>query len=95
VSLNRIQTLAVLGGQWGDEGKGKFVDLLADRFDAVARYHGGHNAGHTVKFDDRHFAMHLLPAGITEARRRGSDGVVLASTRSSRRSTPPRKWGST
>lgn len=74
----RIQTLAVLGGQWGDEGKGKLVDLLADRFDAVARYHGGHNAGHTVKFADRHFAMHLLPAGIIRGRESWiGDGVVL------------------
>ncbi|MGH9399498.1 MAG: adenylosuccinate synthase, partial [Thermoanaerobaculia bacterium] len=61
---NGIKVLAVLGGQWGDEGKGKIVDLLADRFDISARYHGGHNAGHTVKFADRHFALHLLPAGI-------------------------------
>src|SRR5258706_76772 len=49
-----VKVLAVLGGQWGDEGKGKLVDLLADRFDVVARYHGGHNAGHTVKFDNQH-----------------------------------------
>ena len=78
MSLNRIQTLAVLGGQWGDEGKGKFVDLLSDRFDAVARYHGGHNAGHTVKFGDRHFAMHLLPAGIIRGKEAWiGDGVVL------------------
>jgi len=56
--------VAVLGGQWGDEGKGKVVDLLSRRFDVVARYHGGHNAGHTVKFGDRHFALHLLPSGI-------------------------------
>ncbi len=74
----RIQTLAVLGGQWGDEGKGKLVDLLSDRFDAVARYHGGHNAGHTVKFGDRHFALHLLPAGIIRGREAWiGDGVVL------------------
>ncbi len=59
----------MLGGQWGDEGKGKIVDLLADRFDIVARYHGGHNAGHTVKFGDRHFAFHLLPAGIVRGRK--------------------------
>ncbi|HYB54075.1 MAG TPA: adenylosuccinate synthetase, partial [Thermoanaerobaculia bacterium] len=50
-----MRVAAVLGGQWGDEGKGKVVDLLADRFQIVARYHGGHNAGHTVKFGDRHF----------------------------------------
>jgi len=63
-----VKVLAVLGGQWGDEGKGKVVDLLADRFDIVARYHGGHNAGHTVKFGARHFALHLLPAGILRGR---------------------------
>lgn len=67
-----MKVLAVLGGQWGDEGKGKVVDLLADRFDIVARYHGGHNAGHTVKFASRHFALHLLPAGIV----RGRDSVI-------------------
>ncbi len=54
----------VLGMQWGDEGKGKIVDLVCPAFDAVARYQGGHNAGHTVKFADRHFALHLLPSGI-------------------------------
>jgi adenylosuccinate synthase len=63
-----VKVLAVLGGQWGDEGKGKLVDLLANRFDIVARYHGGHNAGHTVKFGNQHFALHLLPAGIVRGR---------------------------
>ena len=48
-----MKVVAVLGGQWGDEGKGKIIDLLSDRFDVVARYHGGHNAGHTVKFGDQ------------------------------------------
>ena len=67
-----MKVLAVLGGQWGDEGKGKVVDLLANRFDVVARYHGGHNAGHTVKFGSQHFALHLLPAGIV----RGRVGVI-------------------
>jgi adenylosuccinate synthase len=67
-----VKVAAVLGGQWGDEGKGKVVDLLAGRFDVVARYHGGHNAGHTVKFADRHFALHLLPAGIV----RGKTSVI-------------------
>src|SRR5512147_3262200 len=67
-----MKVAAVLGGQWGDEGKGKVVDLLASRFDVVARYHGGHNAGHTVKFADRHFALHLLPAGIV----RGAKSVI-------------------
>jgi adenylosuccinate synthase len=63
-----VKVVAVLGGQWGDEGKGKVVDLLADRFDIVARYHGGHNAGHTVKFGNQHFALHLLPAGVVRGR---------------------------
>ena len=54
----------VLGMQWGDEGKGKIVDLICPAFDAVARYQGGHNAGHTVKFGDEHFALHFLPSGI-------------------------------
>jgi adenylosuccinate synthase len=68
----RVKVVAVLGGQWGDEGKGKVVDLFANRFDIVARYHGGHNAGHTVKFGNRHFALHLLPAGVV----RGRMGVI-------------------
>ncbi len=54
----------VMGMQWGDEGKGKIVDLLCPAFDVVARVQGGNNAGHTVKFGDRHFALHLVPSGI-------------------------------
>ncbi len=54
----------VLGMQWGDEGKGKIVDLVCPAFDAVARFQGGNNAGHTVKFAERHFALHLLPSGV-------------------------------
>src|SRR5256885_2713649 len=59
-----MPNLAVMGAQWGDEGKGKIVDLLCERFDVVARYQGGHNAGHTVKFADQHFALRLIPSGI-------------------------------
>ncbi len=54
----------VLGMQWGDEGKGKIVDLVCPAFNAVVRYQGGHNAGHTVKFGDQHHALHLVPSGI-------------------------------
>lgn len=54
----------VIGLQWGDEGKGKIVDLICPAFGAVVRYQGGHNAGHTVKYGDRHFALHLIPSGI-------------------------------
>jgi adenylosuccinate synthase len=59
-----IRNVAVIGAQWGDEGKGKIVDLLCETFDVVARYQGGHNAGHTVKFADKHFALRLIPSGI-------------------------------
>ncbi|HKG12207.1 MAG TPA: adenylosuccinate synthase [Pyrinomonadaceae bacterium] len=58
------QVIVVIGAQWGDEGKGKIVDLLAERFDLVARYQGGHNAGHSVKVGDRSYALHLIPSGI-------------------------------
>ncbi|SVD47726.1 uncharacterized protein METZ01_LOCUS400580, partial [marine metagenome] len=56
--------LAILGAQWGDEGKGKIVDLLAPRFSVVARYQGGHNAGHTVYVSGQKFVLHLIPSGI-------------------------------
>ena len=59
-----MANLVVVGMQWGDEGKGKIVDLLCPAFDAVVRYQGGHNAGHTVKFGDKHFALRLIPSGI-------------------------------
>ncbi|MGE0815235.1 MAG: adenylosuccinate synthase [Vicinamibacterales bacterium] len=56
--------IVVLGAQWGDEGKGKIVDLLTPNFSVVARYQGGHNAGHTVYVDGRKFVLHLIPSGI-------------------------------
>ncbi len=56
--------LAVLGAQWGDEGKGKIVDLLSAHFTVVARYQGGHNAGHTVYRSGQKFLLHLVPSGI-------------------------------
>ena len=56
--------VCVLGAQWGDEGKGKIVDLLTPRFSIVARYQGGHNAGHTVFAGGRKFVLHLIPSGI-------------------------------
>jgi adenylosuccinate synthase len=56
--------IAVLGAQWGDEGKGKIVDLLTPRFSFVARYQGGHNAGHTVYVRGQKFVLHLVPSGI-------------------------------
>ncbi len=54
----------IVGIQWGDEGKGKIVDLMAQRYDAVCRYQGGHNAGHTIWVDGVRYALHLIPSGI-------------------------------
>lgn len=54
----------IVGIQWGDEGKGKIVDLLAQKYDAVARYQGGHNAGHTIWVDGTKYALHLIPSGV-------------------------------
>ena len=62
--------IAVLGAQWGDEGKGKIVDLLTPHFGVVARYQGGHNAGHTVYVKGKKFVLHLIPSGILH------DGVL-------------------
>ena len=59
-----MANLIALGLQWGDEGKGKIVDMLSERFDIVSRYQGGHNAGHTVKIGDKKFVLHLIPSGI-------------------------------
>jgi adenylosuccinate synthase len=59
-----MSNLIVLGAQWGDEGKGKIVDLFSEKFHAVARYQGGHNAGHTVYIGERKFVLKLIPSGI-------------------------------
>jgi adenylosuccinate synthase len=54
----------IVGAQWGDEGKGKVVDVLTEKADVVARYQGGHNAGHTVVIRDQKYVLHLIPSGI-------------------------------
>jgi adenylosuccinate synthase len=59
-----MANITVVGAQWGDEGKGKIVDMLADRADMVVRFHGGHNAGHTVVVGDKVFKISILPSGI-------------------------------
>jgi adenylosuccinate synthase len=59
-----MPNIVITGAQWGDEGKGKIVDLLSDKVQVVARYNGGHNAGHTVYIDGKRFVLHLLPSGI-------------------------------
>lgn len=69
----------IVGAQWGDEGKGKIVDVLAENVDIVARYQGGANAGHTVHVDDDEFVLHQIPSGILHPGRRCllGNGVVL------------------
>ncbi|MBT8072134.1 MAG: adenylosuccinate synthase, partial [Xanthomonadales bacterium] len=74
------KSIVVLGTQWGDEGKGKIVDLLSKDVDAVVRFQGGHNAGHTLVIDGKKTVLHLIPSGIL---RDGvqcliGNGVVLA-----------------
>jgi adenylosuccinate synthase len=59
-----MANIIVSGSQWGDEGKGKIVDLLAEKVQVVARYNGGHNAGHTVIIGERRFILHLIPSGV-------------------------------
>jgi len=59
-----MKNVIIIGAQWGDEGKGKVVDILAPHFDIVARYQGGHNAGHTVRIGERKFVLRLIPSGI-------------------------------
>src|SRR5258708_38644148 len=58
------KTVVVIGAQWGDEGKGKVVDLLTDRAQAVVRFQGGHNAGHTLVINGGKTALNLIPSGI-------------------------------
>jgi adenylosuccinate synthase len=60
----KMSNIIILGAQWGDEGKGKVVDLMADRFDYIIRFQGGHNAGHTILVGDRKFVLRLVPSGI-------------------------------
>src|SRR5260370_29173053 len=63
-SCGSMSSLITVGAQWGDEGKGKVVDLLSEKFDIVARYQGGHNAGHTVEIGNKQFVLQLIPCGI-------------------------------
>ena len=64
IELSRGRTAVIVGAQWGDEGKGKIVDVLTQTFSVVARYAGGHNAGHTVIINGKKFILQLVPGGI-------------------------------
>jgi adenylosuccinate synthase len=74
-----MKTVIVVGAQWGDEGKGKIVDYLAERFDIIARYSGGHNAGHTMAVGTEKFVLQLIPSGILRPGKKAviGNGVVL------------------
>ncbi|HZD84427.1 MAG TPA: adenylosuccinate synthase, partial [Gemmatimonadaceae bacterium] len=76
---SNTRTIVVVGAQWGDEGKGKLVDVLAERADWVVRYQGGANAGHTVQIGDKSFVLHQIPSGILHPGVRCAigNGVVL------------------
>ena len=77
--VSRGKTAVIVGAQWGDEGKGKIVDVLSDSFQVVARYAGGHNAGHTVIIDGKKFVLQLVPSGVLRPGCRAviGNGVVL------------------
>ena len=72
-ATSKKNSAIILGAQWGDEGKGKIVDVLSERFDLVARYAGGHNAGHTVIIKGKKFVLQLIPCGVL---RPGCIGVI-------------------
>jgi len=77
--LKKGKTAVIVGAQWGDEGKGKIVDVLSENFSVVARYAGGHNAGHTVVINNKKFILQLVPCGVLRAGCRSviGNGVVL------------------
>ncbi len=77
--MTKAKTAVVVGAQWGDEGKGKIVDVLSERFSVVARYAGGHNAGHTVIINGKRFVLQLVPCGVLREGCRSviGNGVVL------------------
>ena len=79
MGLYKMGNVIILGSQWGDEGKGKIVDLFSARFDIVARYQGGHNAGHTVVVGDKKFVLKLIPSGILHAGKKAviGNGLVI------------------
>ncbi|MDP7322593.1 MAG: adenylosuccinate synthetase, partial [Candidatus Woesearchaeota archaeon] len=58
------KNITVIGTQFGDEGKGKIIDFLAEKADVIARFNGGNNAGHTIKVNDKTTILHLIPSGI-------------------------------
>src|SRR5579872_4641199 len=77
--MKKTKAVVIIGAQWGDEGKGKIVDVLSHKFSLVARYAGGHNAGHTVIIHGKKFVLQLVPCGVLRSGCRAAigNGVVL------------------
>ncbi len=80
--MNTGKVDVLLGLQWGDEGKGKVVDVLTPRYDVVARFQGGPNAGHTLEFEGQKYVLRSIPSGIFQGGKVNiiGNGVVLAQT---------------
>ncbi|MCB9640615.1 MAG: adenylosuccinate synthase [Myxococcales bacterium] len=78
--MTQHNTTVLLGAQWGDEGKGRITDLLAEDADVVVRFSGGHNAGHTIRVGEEKFELHLIPSGILHAEKRNilASGMVIS-----------------
>src|SRR3982750_4286355 len=74
-----MPSIVIVGAQWGDEGKGKITDLLAERADVIVRFQGGNNAGHTIVREGKEFKFHLIPSGILHSEKACviGNGVVL------------------
>src|ERR1700743_743025 len=78
VRIKSMANVAVIGAQWGDEGKGKIIDWLANRAEIVVRFQGGNNAGHTIVVGDKTYKLSLLPSGVIQGKRSLiGNGVVV------------------
>src|SRR5215471_19947945 len=77
--LEHMPGIVIVGAQWGDEGKGKLTDLLAEQADAIVRFQGGNNAGHTIVREGQEFKFHLIPSGILRSEKTCviGNGVVV------------------
>ena len=92
-----MPSLVVVGAQWGDEGKGKIVHILSRKADLIVRYQGGNNAGHTVVFGGKSFALHLTPSGILYPGKKNLIGVFVEKEdlrkRRSKKNASGKAWG--
>ena len=62
--MARVENIVVVGAQWGDEGKGRIIDLISEKFDIITRFQGGSNAGHTIIIKDKKVVLHHIPSGV-------------------------------